>query len=1228
MRMLAPFLLALAAGSAFLAAWDIPRPPEGHWRILGSQAPSAHKEAPVLAGEAQRPSSDRVGHAVPALPASAQERINQLTSLVDERRAQARYQEAASLAREILAIRIEHELPSECPDGLADWRSADPARKLVEFLEEIAALPESAQHELASADRERLSEAKYLAARSWEELEASLRQRLRMMRSTLGGDRFQTAEMLVLLGTCQVAQSKWDEAESSLGRALKILDARCVGRNPLSALASGTLAIVRRSGGDYHEAARLYRSAIEDTQHFFGRRDAAVAVYLEQLACVLHMGGDRKGGARRFLEALAIREDESGPISPAVAQLLIRWSKVLSDSGDPWTAEAHAQRALTILIECAGESDPQVVEARVRLAVYLRRQFRYDAARDHALAALASVRRISPTTSRTLCEILTLLSGVERLAGNLQLAEVYSREAVALSGNIRDRWPLSWIQARFVLSDVLSVQGDYPGADSLLLECLAFVEVESGSDSWQYRECLKRIGALRNYQKRYESAEELLRRVAAIEERVLAAESEALGITLGHLAAALLFQDRLEEAEAELSRSLEIAQKQLGRDNWRLARPLVTLGDIRRQRNDMAGAVQLYDEALQLWRATTEDRDGLANGLWHAASAMQHEGRWAESERLLGEALAVIESRRVEAIGGGRARAARSRSLHLTQVAAAYARTLFAMNRPSEALAALEHGRARALLDLMALQGLDLLDEAKRTKSREEVERLESKVQAEEAARAAFHESEVDLARTRASGDPRSEAFDEAIQERSKQVEERRLELENAVAAVQAELQELIPVGEPAAVEEIRAALAPGERLLCFSWSRHSVTAFLARSAAEEGAPVRGFVLADDKEAVEALAARATAVRASLCTPPAAKGDARGTGGLARKRAGGTPQAIADSHALFEALFPPALREEVLGAERLVVLPDGPLHSIPLEALVVRAGADWSEARCFLDEGPPITYAPSGSFFLDRVRAREVQLGQAMGEPSLLVLADPVFDGAPTESTLTAELPPIHTVRGMADRTAAVSALDQVRFYGGSLAPIPATRAEAHAIAATVEAASGRAELLLGADATLANLKARAPGQRFLHLATHGLIGHADDPYAASLALTQPDELSPDDIGFLRLEDLIRGWRGLLTDCELVVLSACGTQQGVQVGDSLLALPVGFFYAGAPSVVASLWQVDDKSTVQLMSRFYAAILDAAAEDKLAAFTRARRELRSAKPHPYFWAPFVYLGDPR
>lgn len=169
-------------------------------------------------------------------------------------------------------------------------------------------------------------------------------------------------------------------------------------------------------------------------------------------------------------------------------------------------------------------------------------------------------------------------------------------------------------------------------------------------------------------------------------------------------------------------------------------------------------------------------------------------------------------------------------------------------------------------------------------------------------------------------------------------------------------------------------------------------------------------------------------------------------------------------------------------------------------------------------------------------------------------------------------------------------------------------------------------------NATRTELFAKAPGSRYVHLATHGLTDTSRRAEYSSLALTQPRVVTREDFGFLTLVDLLDNWWGKLANTELVVLSACDTQRGrIESGEGVFGMPWGFMYAGCPSVIASLWQVSDDSTAELMAGLYAEI--AAAEKrqdavaKLTAFVKVRRALRAKHRQPYYWAPFIYLGDP-
>ena len=93
---------------------------------------------------------------------------------------------------------------------------------------------------------------------------------------------------------------------------------------------------------------------------------------------------------------------------------------------------------------------------------------------------------------------------------------------------------------------------------------------------------------------------------------------------------------------------------------------------------------------------------------------------------------------------------------------------------------------------------------------------------------------------------------------------------------------------------------------------------------------------------------------------------------------------------------------------------------------------------------------------------------------------------------------------------------------------------------------------------------------------------------------------------------------------ELTVLSACETgMSAVWEGDELLGLARGFLYAGTPSLVVSLWTVNDRSTADLMRQFYTALQRGAS--KARALQQAVIAVKAVYPHPYYWAPFMLMG---
>ena len=165
---------------------------------------------------------------------------------------------------------------------------------------------------------------------------------------------------------------------------------------------------------------------------------------------------------------------------------------------------------------------------------------------------------------------------------------------------------------------------------------------------------------------------------------------------------------------------------------------------------------------------------------------------------------------------------------------------------------------------------------------------------------------------------------------------------------------------------------------------------------------------------------------------------------------------------------------------------------------------------------------------------------------------------------------------------------------------------EAQSVAALLPHSS----LHIGSEATSSLLREKGPNTGLLHIATHGVY-RQDNPMFSGIRLGD---------GYLNLFDLYQ----MRLNANLVALSGCATGMNfVAAGDELLGLQRGLFYAGASTLLLSLWDVHDQSTRELMQLFYREYLRTG--EMPSALQHAMQRLREQNPHPYFWAPFVLVG---
>ncbi len=272
---------------------------------------------------------------------------------------------------------------------------------------------------------------------------------------------------------------------------------------------------------------------------------------------------------------------------------------------------------------------------------------------------------------------------------------------------------------------------------------------------------------------------------------------------------------------------------------------------------------------------------------------------------------------------------------------------------------------------------------------------------------------------------------------------------------------------------------------------------------------------------------------------------------------------------LYETLIQPAAKP-LATATRVLVIPDGPLHGLPFAALVrglesKAAGArrDWQ----YLVEWKPLHVVVSATVYAELRKERQ-KPGAKEPAKTLIAFGDPTYPvvaAADDEKALERQ---DAVVRSMVTR-------------GARLTPLPATKSEVTAIAGLYRE---KAALYVGDAATEERAKSVAKDARYLHFASHGLLDERF-PLNSGLALTIPNEMKEgQDNGILQAWEIFERVR---IDADLVVLSACETGLGKEMGgEGLVGLTRAFEYAGARSVLASLWSVADETTAALMTHLY------------------------------------------
>ncbi len=984
------------------------------------------------------------------------------------------------------------------------------------------------------------------AAGKLAEAEPYLREALTNYRRTLGDDHPDTLISIDNMGNFLQAAGKLAEAEPYCRLAL----ARrriTLGEEHQATLASiNNVGTLLQAQGKLAEAEPYYREALARRRRTLGEEHPETIVSISAYGELLSARGRIAEAEPFYREALEKSRRALGNEHPSTLYAINSMASLLQAQGKLTEAEPLYGEALATRRRVLGDGHPETIASISNMGFFRQAQGRFAEAERCDREAFEKFRRTlgadHPETIRSISNLGSLIKSDGRLAE----AEPYSREAVAKFRNLYGEDHPDTLRATISLCALLQAQGKFAEVEPYCRDVLARCRRIFGDEHPVTLRAVNNMGFLLQAQGKLDEAEPRFREALTIQRRTLGPDHPDTLTSLCNISALLQAQGKLSEAESMLREATERSRRTLGDEHPDTLVLVGNLGLLLVAESSYAEAERLLAEALEKRRRSLgpEQADTLVS-LNTMAFALASEGKFAEAEPLYAEALALAERLRVRVAGDAQDRAAFAGTLDLNGIALRHALLLARLERPAEAFAVLERGRGRAGLDLFAGGRTEAERLLRASRDAGAIQRYDRALAEEGDARAALAEAEAQFGM--ATAEQRDLLRD--------QVKAARVALAERTAAVFAALRGLVPQADPLGTDRVLASLGPGEAILTYAWTGEGAAAFLARDGA-----VRAITLSADRPHTAALADAVDALRSRIAHRPA------------------TEEAIPATliAAARDAVLPGSLRSMLEGVTSLTVIADGPVAGVPFEVLAL------GDAPL---TGIAVAYAPSATIALDRRRASQDRL--AASHPprdAAVVLGDPRF--APPGAAPAPDAALIASARAGDSIAANAAALEQVRFYGGSLAQLPATRLEATAVASLL---GERATLLLGERATSALLRAavEAAPPRVLHLATHGLLGSGDRPLLASLALTAPAEPTPGDIGFLTLEEILATWGSRLRGTELVVLSACDTARGVRQGDTTMALPLGLFVCGAETVVASLWEVDDTATSLLMARLYA-----------------------------------------
>jgi len=1143
--------------------------------------------------------------------------------------------EAIAAAEKMLVIELEVRGEAH-PDIVG---SLQHLARLNEALENFAAAEKQRQEAL-------LLQTKLHGAASWQVVDA--RQDLRYVEKlkALDGPARQdlkTAAKLIAQAGLSNQPGKYRTAAALAAKAHDIC-LRQLGEDwRETALTAQLAGHFWRMANEFNLALPYFEKALAIRARLLGENHPDTAISLSGLGRTYFQQGNYAKAKPYYEKALAMRKNVFGDDHVDTAEFMNNLGILLAQMGEYSAARLQLQRALDVYKKVLGDNNPQTAQAFNNFGTLLQTLGDYEGARANYEKALTIRLRTLGANHLDTAESFNNLASVFEHFGNFSSARKLYEQALAISKKVLGDNDPDTADSLSNLGGLLEKQGDFAAARQCFEQALQIRKRVFGDDHPATALSMNRFGALLETQGDYAAARPYYEKALAIRKKVFGDKHPATANSLQNLATLFVKQHDYATARANFEQALAIFNKTLGERHPYSVACLVNLADLVLQQGDSDKAKRLFEQALALYAASSgENHPEIAHVLNNLGVLLARQSDYVGARNRFEQAIKVRKALddhspetivcncnlgallfRLEDYTG-------AKSLFLQALESSRKRLALTAEGQSER----QQFRIASMVQIQLDNYLSLA--AARKFPADEVYQVvlswKGAITARQRLlRQALQDPEnsvlagkVQTVTARLAGTAFTVPDPKKRDDWLRQIEELTREKESLEHDLALKSKSFaMGLKEPSAINLSRV-LPASVALVDFvqyrhytpteqgQWSLESrLLAFICRAGSGVQMVEIGPVEAIENAIVE------WRQQTKYKMPK---------GGLELRRL----------------LWQPL--EKYLGDASTVLLsPEGPLTQLPFAALPGKAPGS------FLVEERAVVVVPLARW-LPRMLQDE-KLTASNDVPSLLLLGDVDFTSAD-----------------------AVAKSDQKPMVGQRAglfkdwANLPGTRGEIAVIRDSFEqhCANGKLKVLRGPTATGSAVRQWAPKHQILHIATHGFFAPAEVKSALA-----PAKRSGEVVGLFDTEGISGFNPGLLSgivlaganrtpepgqddgvltalavqeldlrQVDLVVLSACETGLGqVAGGEGILGLQRSFQIAGAKTVIASLWTVDDEATRKLMERFYENLwskkLSKVEALRQAQIAMLRGELvrgaeverePGARLSPYYWAAFVVSGD--